>query len=48
MLTPQLLVQRLSQAFGDNGDKGYSLERARAMIEVMGNRGGRGPHDGLR
>ncbi len=34
MLTPQLLVQRLQQAFGDNGGRGYSLERARAMIEV--------------
>ncbi len=34
MLTPQLLVQRLQQAFGDSGGTGYSLERARAMIEV--------------
>lgn len=34
MLTPQLLVQRLTQTFGANGGRGYDLARAVAMLEV--------------
>ncbi len=34
MLTPQLLVQRLTQTFGDNGGRGFDLARAVAMLEV--------------